>query len=907
MSAEMNAPERLFSWVDVDVYLSKLELDQKWPEWLNEVDAFWDGLEISVSQSTTSSEVSRWLSEVFRSEQVDVSEHNLAVLLDNGLDGSESKPLPIRIRHESPGLWRPEPRWHQRRTVRSSLAAASLPSENFENSVEIIGMHSFKGGVGRTLHCVALASELSKVSKVLLIDGDIEAPGITSMLHNEGLRLDFSFLDLLALMQGADEDNWLRIARGYLANQRIGDVIFLPARRDPAAAFGPRIDPADVNTPNRSEYFLTESIAKLAGSLGAAYAVVDLRAGHSELSAPVLLDPRVRRILVTTDSAQSIEGTVLTARELSKRTPIECNSSRSENCPFPPTSAIVTLVRRTDTTEAIADRIRPIRDAFAAQSSLLFKGDDSTFDEAAIDVSSAPLISFFNENLLALPGSWSEVLVAISNCGVADVLRPLVEELSHPKGSSLEVDAASEKEENFPDLQDRRKKLAQFADTLSYGESVREQDFLATTSLKNLVEANRTRLPLCLATGSKGSGKTFTLLQMCYRRSWANYAKALSIDDVEIDATLVPALVSKNLGDEVRGLVEEIQSAVAGGEGPSTTDIRDLVSDALSRNLNDRGWRSVWLNILALSLGLESTEENAENLLRSYSKAERFVFLLDGLEDLLPEIVSDINQQRALRVLVTDCVDWLRSLRGGLFGLVVFVRVDLVRSALSQNSAQLLNLYRKYELRWDSLEAMRLALWVAVKSGAVDADDYAEASYDRVTELMTPVWGEKMGGPRSREAVSHRWFIAALSDFSGLVQPRDIVSFIAASSKGSIPDDRWSGRLLVPQAMRDALLVCSSRKISEIGEESPRIGEILGRLKSLETDLKQVPFKQDVVDLSIDDIALLESNGVVFREEDQYWIPEIYRHGLGFRVAGRPRILAVANLVRRRNGLAQDG
>ena len=50
-----------------------------------------------------------------------------------------------------------------------------------------------------------------------------------------------------------------------------------------------------------------------------------------------------------------------------------------------------------------------------------------------------------------------------------------------------------------------------------------------------------------------------------------------------------------------------------------------------------------------------------------------------------------------------------------------------------------------------------------------------------------------------------------------------------------------------------------------------------------------------------DDATLLSTNGILFQEEDQYWIPEIYRHGLGFRASGRPRVVNVANLVRRRN------
>jgi hypothetical protein len=56
------------------------------------------------------------------------------------------------------------------------------------------------------------------------------------------------------------------------------------------------------------------------------------------------------------------------------------------------------------------------------------------------------------------------------------------------------------------------------------------------------------------------------------------------------------------------------------------------------------------------------------------------------------------------------------------------------------------------------------------------------------------------------------------------------------------------------------------------------------------------------VDLEIE-AQLLEVNGVLFREDDQFWMPEIYSRGPGFRVTGRPRVLAVAKLARGTGGV----
>jgi hypothetical protein len=103
--------------------------------------------------------------------------------------------------------------------------------------------------------------------------------------------------------------------------------------------------------------------------------------------------------------------------------------------------------------------------------------------------------------------------------------------------------------------------------------------------------------------------------------------------------------------------------------------------------------------------------------------------------------------------------------------------------------------------------------------------------------------------------------------------------------------------------MRRALPACSREKIQAISQENPPVGELFQRLRELSEDVRKVPFTLEAVNLTPAEARLLEANGVLFREEDQYWMPEIYRHGLYFGVsgAGRPRVLAIAKLIRRRN------
>lgn len=51
---------------------------------------------------------------------------------------------------------------------------------------KILAFHSYKGGVGRTLSLIAFFRELiyqDKGKKILIIDADLEAPGLTWMIQ----------------------------------------------------------------------------------------------------------------------------------------------------------------------------------------------------------------------------------------------------------------------------------------------------------------------------------------------------------------------------------------------------------------------------------------------------------------------------------------------------------------------------------------------------------------------------------------------------------------------------------------------------------------------------------------------------------------------------------------------------
>ena len=899
------APSHLFTWVDIDQHFAALATRGQWPDWLREVDAYWDSVEFTVATGTDPDSLWSWLAD--RLGPLTVDPERQAVLLES--TGDEGRPLDVRLRFDEGWVDATrQPRWNEPRVVRG--LAGSLPApkdEAFPHGVRICAFHSFKGGVGRTLHCVALACELAGRAtdqptgkRVLLVDADMEAPGISWMVASGGSRLDFAFDDFVALLHGStgDDDEAIGLARKFLLNQERDGVVVLPTTRDPMRVGPPRIEPVDLLSHHRSPYLLTESLARLAHAVGADTVVIDLRAGTSELNAPVLLDPRVQRVFVTTISDQSVQGTVRLLDTLAHRAP----SSRETH---PACAVLITQFQEKEHSTEFAEAAHALKGAVARTIDGSTSEMDTTDTTTDQDVTTEPFSSPFLSPLLALPGSWNEICDRIEGMSLrsvvtdlADTLRPQVQE------PAPAVTGPGD------DLPAQRRRLAEMAGRLVFAEAAADQDdFLPTEALVNLVLAHRTEAPVEVVVGAKGSGKTFTYLRMCRTGTWESFGEATGVSGIELRAPLVPVLGSQHLATELADEVAEIQRGSAtrltGSEPAPFLTIRDLVNKALDQDMNDIGWRRTWLTCLAQAAGLDAIPDTAEQALTELARSRQAVFVIDGLEDLFQDFSSDPRQQQALRALLTGCPEWLRSLRGRPLGLVVFVRRDLVLNSIRQNAQQFLDRHRAYELRWNRTEALRLAGWVCHRADVLTLDEPVRtAEESRLSRLLIRLWGQKLGSDASREARSEEWFLAALSDFNLQIQARDIVSFLSVAAEESATDTRWTDRLLAPVAMRRALPRCSRDKISAMEQENAPVGALFRHLRDLPQAERKAPFTLESVRLGPNDARLLEANGVLFRENDQYWIPEIYRHGLGFEASkvGRPRVVSIIQLIRNRGG-----
>ncbi len=882
---------RLYTWIDVEGVLQAKFENRECPDTIVWVRAYWDGLFIGVRPGKSSSVVD-WLSEIFEPR---FDKDKAAVILES----LPAKKRFLNVIFEETNETPPQPRFKpslQRPPLLCDAALTASPPEMEPGLPPVVAFHSFKGGVGRTLNALSMAKAITagrEDARVLFIDADLEAPGVTWLIQKRFPIPPVSFADFLALVHGdpaPDGSDSIDIVAERTKEMLIDQIYILPAFRTAMQFSTLEIRPEHLIQGAQNPFILAEAVAKLGLKLGADVVIADLRAGFSELSAGFLLDPRVFRVVVTTLSSQSIEGTRREMELLAKLAP---SSTESEPVPALIFSQVPEDYLKNGLVAKHEERLLE-----ASRPFLEVENGDEYLEMPRI-------VTAFSSPIQVLPNDWAEVMKRISQAGLVDSIKQLIEwlPLIPREKERFELDTET--------IAERRKSLANFSKKLIFAETGTLNEFLSIPPLRHLASDFLTKIPVSVIVGAKGSGKTYTFLQIAFRSNWAKFINDVGIVGIPTPALICPVMKSKNIASETNTRVLDARKHVAkelgGGTPPELDKISDFIKDRLNEDLHEGKWRELWIDILAWSAGFEIFKKGAGRQIEEYLKGRqtRILPIIDGLEDLFQDLSTNERQQTAIRALIQDVPEWLEQQPNGSIGLLVFIRQDMVLTAVKQNAVQLLARYEPYALRWNAEEALRLAAWIGAQSGAMPdlktMYDLQKINKDELTSVLFGLWGRKLGSESSKEARSAEWVIAALSDLKGQIQARDLVRFLCQSALGSVNDTFWKDRILVPTAIKSALQVCSKDKIAEISIENKDLKKIFTKLQELPAGQKMIPFVREQVGLSIDQIQALENNGVAYGEKEEYYMPEIYRAGLKFKLkaGARPRVLALSRKVRK--------
>lgn len=763
------------------------------------------------------------------------------------------------------------------------------------NGPKFCAFHSFKGGVGRTTSLMTYASatiESDSVKKILLIDGDLEAPGLTLWLDAENIGY-VSFTNFLESIQysNGDFDKALEFYTKELKKTSINidgdskEIFVLPSALSLSGIMDMPVTPDIVSKNTSNPYILSDLIRELGQKLEVDAIFIDLRAGFSELSSPLLFDPRIEHFFVTTIAKQSISGISEILTQVN-------NSDRFIN------AAEMSVNKPTVVLSMLTKTLRKL-DAYATAVEEVNKAYPSINDDDSISQSIELLEFDFDENLMSL-SSIKDALNSLKRSTIFESASAWVDNFSEKNQSLVNTSADDES----------LKRLLDICQSFQFAENTSQEDMLVIDPIRNLAKNFVDTLPNVISIGAKGAGKTFTYLQVSKAKNWKEFiSKVRGENELNVNAHILPWISSTNLKDNVRGVVAEQRSQcldlINAKNAKTLNDTVTLINSALA----DPGtnWDLFWAELLSSEIiGEKATLKQVNDYLNKFDKS--VIILVDGIEDIFFSPEKNETHNAAIRALL-NLPNAIAELQSRQIGLICFVRADYVQSAIKQNVNQYVSKYQQFRLEWTSESFLRLAYWICAKSTLIGATekDAESGSINFLIESLEKLWGKKLGRDNSKEAGSARWVFAALCDLNGRLQARDLVRFLKfcaeqmlKSSVSGIKVSAWTDRVLAPEAMRKSLLSCSEEKVDEAVKEIRPLEQWTQQLKTISSENKRVPFRPLEVGLDLQLLNVLKELGVIYEDTDQvgeerFYLPEIYRSGLKFTssMGGRPRVQAL--------------
>ncbi|MBJ2289114.1 hypothetical protein JFT44_04100 [Pseudomonas sp. MF5691] len=877
------------TWLDVErEFKISTENFSTFPLGVSQVRCFYDGVEIETSVQTLAS---GWLEQVFASNyDAEASSIILAI-------GDSHYPVSFSSPNESVAKPTQYPLWREQAYLKPQIDRR-LP-EKFVSGPKMVSFHSFKGGVGRTTALMTYASAVlnaptTETTKILLVDADLEAPGISLWLDATSMPT-VSFVKFLEAMHYPPDttDDALSYFAGELRKTSINydgskkELFVLPSAVKLSEIMDMPVLPSHIAKNPKNPWLLTDHIHALGKSLGVDMVFIDLRAGLSELSSPILFDTRVEHFFVTTVAHQSVLGMAAILENVGKSQ-------------FGIKKDLESLTKPSVVLSLLTPTLRKLPDYTLAIERLngAYTGAGSTEDLEEISPSIDWVEAEFESSLMSI-NSVTQAIEILSKSPLYDSAKKWAE--IRTQLEDLEVDKEETERAN---LKSDISALHQVCEGFQFAEKSTSTEMLVTDPLRNLAKHYSDELPNIVSVGAKGAGKTFTFLQLCRTKTWEQFLIKININTSKLsECHIFPALSSQNIdGDSlavVKDAVESFTSAL-GVPSISLNSIQVKIMKLVSKT--DIDWTETWETNLVGAIGQPfHTFVELNNWLINNNKS--IVYVIDGIEDMFDSPSSE-SQRTAIKALL-EIPNTLNALRQRRIGFVCFVRADYVQASIRQNIAQYLSRFQPFRLEWTPETFLRLVYWLCSKSNIIGArTELAEVlSREELLLALEDLWGKKMGGNASKEANSARWVFAALCDLNGRLQARDVVRFLKFSAKQMQAKrvEAWPDRLLYPEAIRQSLSECSREKVEEASTEILPLREWQLRLQDIPEELKKVPFNPGNVGLSEELIRSLKDIGVIYEDidriedSDRFYLPEIYRTGLGFKsaIGGRPRVQAL--------------
>ncbi|EDL65727.1 tyrosine-protein kinase family protein [Bacillus sp. SG-1] len=790
-------------------------------------------------------------------------------------------------------------------------------------SSKVVTFYSYKGGLGRTTSLVLTALQLVRAGKkVVVVDFDLEAPGLSSLLIPDNNQYsNYGLVDYLLespiynnVENKLDIDEYVYpILNKELTGSAGGKLYVVPAanaNEDNSDSYLEKMGRIDFNTPNYSNE--NNPISKLLSQLNERYKpdfiFLDSRTGIHEVGGLTLTQFTDISFLLFYGNKQNMSGMKMVLPKV-----IEANIPFFLiNSPVPNSEEEATEVKE-----------YYLEQAHNLLCEVDYYKDGDIPDLYEENADHYPYMVNYQMPAVIL-NSNKKIISLLENDGNANIYLKFAEQIAsyNVERSNPITNGKKESVNKFEFLRAIEQimpgKLASSEHEFHEDKDL-EKKFYPLKEHRFIFEPDK-----FLILGAKGSGKSalFSVLEH------ANFAKSLaSFYDLSMESI-------ENM--------EWIPGLKISGDYPSSNSF-DLLSEHNDFIYYKSYWRLLAIRYICKHLKDLSIEKDLFEAINDDSKIRELAkdrSLSEDIEKYLKTIDKYLDETNQKVTVVYDALDVLlgKEYRGKMISALIslwyeylpryknirvkiFLRDDIFEKEVSDipDKVKLRNYSEKLSWTYDELLAM---IWKRIASNSEEVAQHFHSTFNRMGILLRYekflgyipkseeevnkvilklIVGERMG--TGKAAYSYNWIRNHLADTNERILPRSIIKLFAEAAVKELELNEmypYSTSIIRPRSLNEVMKEVSIDRVKDLLEEYKEYENLFNNLKdylpkfpAYEEDLKQslklcgvqegkeVSTIQDLVNIGVMKPYQRKKSDPI-----RYHIPDIFLIGLGLSRVG---------------------
>ncbi len=779
----------------------------------------------------------------------------------------------------------------------------------------IISFYSFKGGVGRTTSMVLSAIELvRKGHKIVLIDFDLEAPGLVSLFSNNNKEyykvkgiLDY-LIDLNMNMVDLNiNDYYFSITDQELIGTNGGELIVIPAAstdQESANDYIDKLSKIDFKLYPKKQYLPDIFFKNIQEKLKPDFIFIDSRTGINEIAGILLKRYSSLIFLVFYGNQQNMFGLESVI-----------NVIKNDKIPFQLLNSPVPIQE----TEKNEERNFYIENSYEIINKYILDDKENypdIYDETSLHYP------------IDIPYSYTALNIN-SNKKLTQLLTEGGESNSYKQISRIienkEIDGTEEELDNIFNVD--TKIPLYFSQITNNNIATSEDEFREVSDLiKNFYPRKDYRYIFdsnkFLILGDKGTGKTALFSVLNHEDYTKHLAKYCGVDSDNINESIWITAYDKS------------------GDFPSKLNFNSLM------DFNARELANYWILLLIRRMivhlkmekhGLDdniisckyselknyakdsSISEKIEELLIIFEKVlkernKKIFFVYDYLDLNIP--TENNFRGRCIGELLSIWYDY--SARFTYINAKIFLRNDIFDREVNTETDKVKIINHSVDIKWNYDQLLNV-VWKRLLSNYTASNEIqnlfrpfeSNINFDYKDELglvpnltetqnrslLEMLLGKYMGA--NNKAFPYNWILYHVSDANRKMFPRSFLTLFSTTGKKQSEDTNTSKVLIRPYNMEVTMNDVSRDRVVDIKEEYPELQNIFDNLKN---HIEIFPINEEKLIQGLKKLKEKEPNKIIDKLNDigvlypykynskkygkRYHMPDLYLFGMGLKRRG---------------------